>query len=33
LLWLDIGELDEKIECFSLTQLQESSTPYGGQNS
>ena len=33
LLWLDIAEPDEKIECFSLTQLQESSTPYGGQNS
>lgn len=33
LLWLDIAEPDEKIECFSLTQLLESSTPYGGQNS
>ncbi len=33
LLWLDIGEPDEKIECFTLTQLLESSTPYWGQNS
>ena len=30
LLWLDIGEPDEKIECFTLTQLLESSTPYWG---
>ncbi len=30
LLWIDIGEPDEKIECFTLTQLLESSTPYWG---
>jgi hypothetical protein len=30
LLWLGIAEPDEKIECFTLTQLEESSTPYWG---